>query len=118
MGDSARVVKSGWLLVLLFALLGDHVLAKAHYQQIVDELPNSPEHDRLMGLLDVNLGWSEYKLEEHESGVALSLSALERLRKYNSGFHIAGCLTNLARIQLDMGNLGLAMAYADRTYPI
>ena len=112
-GDSTRAREIGMALGSVFALLGDHVLAKAHYQQIVDELPESPEHDRLRGLLDVNLGWSEYKLGEHESGVALSLSALERLRKYNSGFHIAGCLTNLARIQLDMGNLGLAMAYAD-----
>ena len=112
-GDSARAREVGMALGSVFALLGDHVLAKAHYQQIVDELPQSPEHDRLRCLLDLNLGWSEYKLGEHESAVALSLSALERLRKYNSGFHIAGCLTNLARIQLDMGNLGLAMAYAD-----
>ena len=35
------------------------------------------------------------------------------LRKYNSRFHIAGCLTNLAQIHLDMGDLELALAYVD-----
>ena len=46
-GDSTRAREVGMALGSVFALLGDHVLAKAHYQQIVDELPESPEHDRL-----------------------------------------------------------------------
>ncbi|MGB0150349.1 MAG: winged helix-turn-helix transcriptional regulator [Flavobacteriales bacterium] len=112
-GDSARACEVGMALGSVFALLGDHVLAKAHYQQMADEMPKRPEYDRLKCLLDLNLGWSEYKLKEHESALALSLSALDGLRQYNSGFHIAGCLTNLARIHLDMGSLELAMAYAD-----
>jgi tetratricopeptide (TPR) repeat protein len=112
-GDSARARGVGMALGSVFALLGDHVLAKAHYEQIARELSKSQDQDRLMGLLDLNLGWSEYKLAEFEPAIELSLNALERLRKYNSGFHIAGCLTNLARIHLDLGNLESAMAYAD-----
>ena len=112
-GDSARAHQVGMALGSVFALLGDHVLAKAHYQQIAMELPNGADHDRLRALLDLNLGWSQYKLAEFESAIELSLKALAKLRKYNSGFHIAGCLTNLAQIHLDRGDLELAMAYVD-----
>ena len=112
-GDSARAREVGMALGSVFALLGDHVLAKAHYQQIAMELPNGADHDRLRALLDLNLGWSQYKLAEFESAIELSLKALAKLRKYNSGFHIAGCLTNLAQIHLDRGDLELAMAYVD-----
>ena len=112
-GDSARAREVGMALGSVFALLGDHVLAKAHYQQIAMELPNGADHDRLRALLDLNLGWSQYKLAEFESAIELSLKALAKLRKYNSGFHIAGCLTNLAQIHLDRGDLELAMAYID-----
>ena len=112
-GDSARAREVGMALGSVFALLGDHVLAKAHYQQIANELPNGRDHDRLRALLDLNLGWSHYKLAEFESAIEMSVKALDRLRNYNSGFHIAGCLTNLAKIHLDMGNLELAMAYVD-----
>ena len=112
-GDSARTREVGMALGSVFALLGDHVLAKAHYEQIANELPKIQDHDRLRGLLDLNLGWSEYELGEFELAIELSLKALERLRKYNSGFHIGGGLTNLARIHLDMGQLELAMAYVD-----
>jgi tetratricopeptide (TPR) repeat protein len=112
-GDSARAHQVGMALGSVFALLGDHVLAKAHYQQIAMELSNGADHDRLRALLDLNLGWSQYKLAEFESAIELSLKALAKLRKYNSGFHIAGCLTNLAQIHLDRGDLELAMAYVD-----
>ena len=112
-GDSARAREVGMALGSVFALLGDHVLAKAHYQQIARELPYGAGHDRLRALLDLNLGWSQYKLAEFESAIELSLKALAKLRKYNSGFHIAGCLTNLAQIHLDRGDLELAMAYVD-----
>ena len=112
-GDSARAHQVGMALGSVFALLGDHALAKAHYQQIAMELPNGADHDRLRALLDLNLGWSQYKLAEFESAIELSLKALAKLRKYNSGFHIAGCLTNLAQIHLDRGDLELAMAYVD-----
>ena len=112
-GDSARAHQVGMSLGIVFALLGDHVLAKAHYQQVAMELPNGADHDRLRALLDLNLGWSQYKLAEFESAIELSLKALAKLRKYNSGFHIAGCLTNLAQIHLDRGDLELAMAYVD-----
>lgn len=112
-GDSARARDVGMALGSVFALLGDHELAKAHYQQMANELPNGADHDRLRGLLDLNLGWSHYKLSEFESAIALSVKALGMLRKYNSRFHIAGCLTNLAQIHLDMGDLELALAYVD-----
>jgi len=112
-GDSARAHQVGMALGSVFALLGDHVSAKAHYQQIAMELPNGADHDRLRALLDLNLGWSQYKLAEFESAIELSLKALAKLRKYNSGFHIAGCLTNLAQIHMDRGDLELAMAYVD-----
>jgi len=112
-GDSARAREVGMALGSVFALLGDHVLAKAHYRQIAMELSNGADHDRLRALLDLNLGWSQYKLAEFESAIELSLKALAKLRKYNSGFHIAGCLNNLAQIHLDRGDLELAMAYAD-----
>ncbi|MGB2252835.1 MAG: hypothetical protein ACPH28_03610, partial [Flavobacteriaceae bacterium] len=82
-------------------------------QQIANELPKGRDDDRLRALLDLNLGWSQYKLAEFESAIALSMKALRKLRMYNSGFHIAGCLTNLAQIHLDMGNLELSMAYVD-----
>ena len=112
-GDSARARDVEMALGSVFALLGDHALAKAHYQQMANELPNGVDYDRLRALLDLNLGWSHYKLAEFESAIALSVQALAMLRKYNSRFHIAGCLTNLAQIYLDKGDLELAMAYVD-----
>ena len=112
-GDSARARDVEMALGSVFALLGDHALAKAHYQQMANELPNGVDYDRLRALLDLNLGWSHYKLAEFESAIALSVQALGMLRKYNSRFHIAGCLTNLAQIYLDKGDLELAMAYVD-----
>lgn len=112
-GDSTRARKVRMALGSVFALLDDHVLAKAHYQEIADALPRSQEHEHLFALLDLNLGWSHYKLGEFDSAIQLSLRALEKFRQYNSGFHVAGCLTNLARIHLDMGSLELASAYVD-----
>lgn len=112
-GDAGRSRKVRMALGSVFALLDDHVLAKAYYREIESQTPEGEEHDFLLALLHLNLGWSHYKLGEYESAIALSVDALETLQKHNSGFHIAGCWSNLARIHLDLGELDLANLYLD-----
>lgn len=112
-GDSMRILNDQMALGAVYALLDDHALAKVYYQQVADELPKSEEHEYFKALLNVNLGWSDYKLSDFETASELTLNALDTFRKYNSQFHVAGCLTNLATIYLDSGSIALAAAYAD-----
>ena len=97
----------------MFTLLDDHALAMSYYQLIASELEVTEENEYFLALLNLNMGWCYYKFEEFEKAKELCLSALEVLQEYNSGFHVASCLANLARVQMALGELDDAITYVE-----
>jgi tetratricopeptide (TPR) repeat protein len=92
----------------MFMLLNDEARALSYYEALEPELRQRPESEYQLGLLYTNLGWCHRELGELELAERFLEQGLASHRKFQSGFHEAKCLSNLARVHLDAGELSQA----------
>ena len=96
----------------MFMLLNDDTRALSYYEALEPELRERPESEYQLGLLYTNLGWCHRELGELELAQRFLELGLASHRKFQSGFHEAKCLANLARVHLDAGEWSQAESRA------
>lgn len=96
----------------MFMLLDEDVRALSYYEALEPELRQRPESAYQLGLLQTNLGWCYRELGELDLARVYLEQGLASHRKFQSGFHEAKCLANLASVHLDAGELSQAEARA------
>ena len=91
----------------VFVLIDNYELGKTYYEDVFVEMGDDGS-DRFSGILQMNMGWCEYKLGNMNRAEQLYLKALELLAKADARFHLASCYDNLAVLCSDLGRVAEA----------
>ena len=110
-GDAERANKSRMALGNLFMIIGHHELAMAQFEMVRSGLRDAEDMGYFPGLLELNMGWCAYELEDYERASALYASALNTLEREEQGFYVAGCYENMSALSEELGALDEAMKY-------
>lgn len=110
-GDAERANKSRMALGNLFMIIGHHELAMAQFEMVRSGLRDAEDMGYFPGLLELNMGWCAYELEDYERASTLYASALNTLEREEQGFYVAGCYENMSALSEELGALDEAMKY-------
>lgn len=108
-GDAYRANKSRMALGNLFLIIGHHELAMAQFERVQSGLAEEEDLGYFPGLLELNMGWCAYELEDYERASGLYASALSTLEREEQGFYVAGCYENMSALSEELGALDEAM---------
>lgn len=111
-GDSAREQRMRMALGNIFMIIGHNELAMDQFEQVQAGLTTvEPERAYFPGLLDLNMGWCAYQMEDHARADSLYASALTVLDREGQGFYVLGCHANIAELRKAQGRVDDAMAH-------
>lgn len=110
-GDSSRAQRMRMALGNIFMIIGHNELALDHFEKVQAGLTtDEPERKYFPGLLDLNMGWCAYQMEDYALADSLYASALTVLDRERKGFYLMGCHANIAILRKAQGRPDDAMA--------
>ena len=111
-GDTARAQRMRMALGNIFMIIGHNELAMDQFEEVQAGLTtNDPERKHFPGLLDLNMGWCAYQMEDYALADSLYASALTVLDREGKGFYVMGCHSNIAELRKAQGRPDDAMAH-------
>ena len=111
-GDTSRAQGMRMALGNIFMIIGHNELAMDQFEQVRAEMTSvEPDRAYFPGLLDLNMGWCAYQMEDYAMADSLYASALDILEKEGKGFYVMGCHANIAELREAQGRPDDAMAH-------
>lgn len=98
-GDSARAQRSRMALGNIFLIIGHNELAMDEFEAVGTGMTVDVERAHFPGLLNLNMGWCAYQMEDYAGADSLYASALDILTREGNGFHVIGCHANIAALR-------------------
>ncbi len=102
----------------VFVLIETYELGKVQYESVLAELDWQPENARFRGLLYMNLGYCEYKLEHFDRAGELYEQALPLMQQSGSDFDLASCHQNMAILRKDEERTEEALFHIHESYAL
>jgi tetratricopeptide (TPR) repeat protein len=98
----------------VYLYIQNYELAIQYYQQALKTEEGNKNNERNLGVIYLNIGWTNYELKRYKEAIPFYKKAIKNLQINNDKFFLSSGYSTIAKIYLELNQLSKAAEYADR----